>query len=116
MIPESLIWNLLAKEGYQTKYINKVMRIYHVDVENSLSSTAIENRAFGSAIHSIAMFNWFFKSYFFTAPRFFLKRAYVLLRASKYLPCTLYELLRSVDSNLVKIMLIILGPFRKLTI
>ena len=116
LIPESLIWNLIAKEGYQTKYINKILRIYHTDVDNSLSSTSIKNRAFGSMVYSIAMFNWFYKKYYFQSPRFFLKYTYVLLRASKFLPYNLQDYLKSIDSKRINFLLITLWPFRKMTI
>lgn len=116
LIPESIVWNLIAKEGYVTKYINKILRIYHVDVENSLSSTSIDKRAYGSAINSIAEFNWFFSTYHFKTPKFFLRNLYVLLRASKYLPFTLADYLKAIDSRVVKLSILTLWPFRKLTI
>lgn len=116
LIPESLIWNLIAKEGYQTKYINKILRIYHRGVDNSLSSTSVKDRAFGSMIYSIAMVNWFYKKYYFQSPRFFLKYIYVLLRASKFLPYSLQDYLNSIDSKRIKFLFITLWPFRKLTV
>lgn len=116
LIPESLIWHLIAKEGYLTKYINKTLRIYHVGVENSLSSTSIDKRAYGSAIHCIAAFNWFFGTYHIKTPIFFLKNTYVLLRASKHLSYNLRDYLNAIDSKLIKFLILILWPFRKLTI
>lgn len=116
LIPESLIWHLISKEGYQTKYINKTLRIYHRDVENSLSKTSTKNRAFGSMVYSVAMLNWFFNKYNSQTPRFFLKYIYVLLRASKFLPYTLKTYLRSVDSKRVRFLITTLWPFRKLTV
>lgn len=116
LIPEGLIWNLIAKEGYQTKYINEILRIYHIGVDNSLSSTNIKDRAFGSMIYSIAMFNWFFQKYYWQNPRFFLKYIYVLLRAAKFLTYSLQDYLKSIDSKPIKLMIITLWPFRKMTI
>ncbi|RKE95313.1 glycosyltransferase family 2 protein [Ichthyenterobacterium magnum] len=116
LIPESIIWNLIAKEGYITKYINKHLRIYHVDIENSLSSTSVDKRSYGSALDSIAGFNWFFNAYHFKTPKYFLKKLYVLLRASKYLPYNLGDYLRAIDSKVIKFLFISLWPFRKLTI
>ncbi|MGJ8593026.1 MAG: glycosyltransferase family 2 protein [Aquaticitalea sp.] len=116
LIPEGIIWNLVAKEGYLTKYINKTLRIYHVDVADSLSSTSIEKRAFGSVIHSLAVLNWFFISYFFKTPIFFFKSIYVLLRASKYLPYNLNDYVRAIDSRFIKFFFIVLWPFRRLTL
>lgn len=115
LIPESIVWNLIAKEGYLTRYINKILRIYHVDVENSLSTISVEKRAFGSAINSIAAFNWFYTAYLFKAPKFFLKNLYVLLRASKFLPYKLNDYLKAIDSKFVKVILVASWPFRKLT-
>ena len=116
LIPEGVVWNLISKEGYLTKYINKTLRIYHVDVQNSLSSTSLEKRAFGSVINSIASFNWFFSTYFFKTPKMFLKNLYVLLRASKYLNYTFRDYINSIDSSLIKILIAILWPFRRLMI
>jgi glycosyltransferase involved in cell wall biosynthesis len=114
LIPERIIWDLIAKEGYVTKYINKVLRIYHLDVENSLSSTSIDKRAYGSAINCIAGFNWFFTTYHFKTPKFFFKNLYVLLRASKYLPYNLEDYLNAIDSKVVNFLMVTLWPFRKL--
>lgn len=116
LIPESIIWNLIAKQGYLTKYINNILRIYHIDVENSLSSLSVDKKALGSVIDSIASFNWFFKTYYFKTPIFFLKKIYVVLRASKYLPFNLKDYLNAVDSSLIKILILCLWPFRKLTV
>lgn len=116
LIPESLIWNLIAYEGYLTKYVNETLRIYHVGIENSLTSTSLEKRAYGSVIHCIAMFNWFFGTYYLKTPKFFLKNIYILLRASKYLPYKLQDYLKAVDSRSIKILIFTLWPFRKLTI
>jgi hypothetical protein len=113
LIPEGIIWNLISKEGFVTKYINKVLRIYHVDVENSLSSTSVNKRAFGSAIHSISGFNWFFREYYFKTPKFFLRNLYVLLRASKFLSYSLKDYLNAIESKVVNFIIIILWPFRK---
>lgn len=114
-IPESLIWTLIAKEGYITKYINKVLRIYHIGDDSSLSSMSLKKRAFGSVINCIAGFNWFYSSYRFKTPKYFLKNIYVLLRASKYLPYHLKDYLNAIDSKVLKFLILILWPFRKLT-
>lgn len=115
-IPESIIWYLIAKEGYITKYINETLRIYHLDVENSITSTSINKRAYGSAINCIAGFNWFFSKYHFKTPKFFFKNLYVLLRASKYLSYSLKDYLKAIDSKVVKLLIVISWPLRKLTI
>lgn len=113
-IPESLIWTLIAKEGFMTKYINKILRIYHIDVNDSLSTMSLKERSFGSIINCIARFNWFFNLYFFKAPKFFVKNLYVLLRASKYQSFKLKDYLNAIDSKIVKLLMITLWPFRKL--
>jgi hypothetical protein len=45
LIPESLIWNLITKDGFVIKYINQVLQIYHIWAENSLSSINIVKTA-----------------------------------------------------------------------
>lgn len=112
-IPESLVWNLIAKEGYVTKYINKVLRIYHIGVENSISSNNIDNIAFGASINYIARFNWFSKLIFKT-PKFFIKNLYHLLRMSNYVSFKLNDYLKAIDSNIIKLAFVILWPIRKI--
>lgn len=112
-IPESLIWNLIAKEGYQTKYINAITRVYYIDVNDSLSSMSLNKRSFGSIINCIAIFNWFFSDNYLKAPHYFLKNIYVLLRASKYQSFSLKNYIEALNSTLLKILIITLWPFRK---
>jgi glycosyltransferase involved in cell wall biosynthesis len=113
-IPESLIWNLIAKEGYITKYINKILRIYYIDTEGSISSSSINKVAFGASINYVARFNWFFKSYFFKSPMFFIKNQYHLLRISNHVSFKLNDYLKAIDSTIIKIVFVILWPFRKI--
>lgn len=111
-IPESLIWNLIAKQGYITKYINEVLRIYYINVEGSISSSDINKVAFGTSINCIARFNWFFKSYFFKSPKYFMKNLYLLLRMSNHVSFKLNDYLKAIDSIIIKIVFIILWPTR----
>lgn len=110
---EGIIWTLLAKEGYQTKYFNKVLRIYNVGVENSISASEPAKTALGTALLNIAFFNWFFTSYFFRSPVFFLKNLYFLLRESNYLPFNLNTYIISLESRTIKFLIVLLWPFRK---
>lgn len=112
-MPEGLIWNLLSVEGFKTKYINKVVRIYYLDTENSISSSSQLKVALGSASHYIANFNWFFNKFFFKAPIFFFKNLYFLLRVSQYLEFNLKTYTTSINSLIVKFFFITLWPFRK---
>ncbi|MBT8266887.1 MAG: glycosyltransferase family 2 protein [Bacteroidia bacterium] len=112
-MPEGLIWNLLSKQGYTTKYINTPLRIYHTGLENSISSSGFEKTALGSATQYIANFNWFFNSYFIKAPIFFLKNLYFLLRISKYLDFNLKTYTTSIDSFVIKFFFVLLWPIRK---
>lgn len=110
---EGIIWCLLAKNGYLTKYINTVVRIYHIDVENSISSSERKNTAFGAVIYHIAIFNWFFRSHGFKAPKFFLKNLYFLLSNAKYLNLNLKNYITSIDSYIIKLLFVLLWPFKK---
>ncbi|WP_456441513.1 glycosyltransferase family 2 protein [Psychroserpens sp.] len=113
-IPESLIWNLIAKQGYITKYINKILRIYYVDIQGSISSSSINKVAFGASINYVARFNWFFKTHFFKSPMFFIKNLYHLLRISNHVSFKLNDYLKAIDSTIIKIAIIILWPTRKI--
>ena len=112
-MPEGLIWSLLAQQGYQTKYINKVLRIYYLGIENSISSSAQEKVALGTISQYVSNFNWFFENSFYKAPKFFLKNLYFLLRASKYLDFNLKNYTTSIDSFVIKFFFVLLWPFRK---
>ncbi len=111
---EGIIWNLLAKEGFITKYINKVVRIYHLDIQDSISSAPKTNNALGAVIQNIVNFNWFFKDYFFKSPVSFLKNLYFLLKSSAYLDFKLNNYLAALDSIVVKFFFMLLWPFRRL--
>lgn len=110
---EGIIWNLLAKHGYQTQYINEVLRIYHINTSGSISSSSEEKTALGAIIYYIVNFNWFFKSHFYRSPLFFLKQLYFLLSKSKYLDFNLKNYTMSIDSNIIKFLFVLLWPIRK---
>jgi glycosyltransferase involved in cell wall biosynthesis len=112
-MPEGLIWNTLALHGYETKYINKSLRIYYVGVGNSITSSGFEKTALGNATQYVANFNWFLKSYWSKAPKFFIKNLYFLLRISKYLDFNLKNYTTSIDSYVIKFFFVLLWPIRK---
>lgn len=112
-MPEGLIWNLLSKTGFQTKYINQTLRIYHTGLEHSISSSGFEKTALGSATQYIANCNWFFNSYVFKAPLFFIKNLYFLVRISKYLDFNLKNYTTSIDSPVIKFFFVLLWPIRR---
>ena len=114
-MPENLIWNTVARNGFLTKCINKSLRIYNVGVEGSIMNTAMTSKsAFGAVLNGLAQINWFFKGYFFKSPVLFLKTLYVTLRSSKYLDYPLKDYLKAVDSYLIKFIILIVWPFRKI--
>ncbi len=113
-VPESIIWNTIARNGFLTKCVNKILRIYHIGVENSIMNTPMTSKnAFGNVLNGIAKQNWFFNTYFFKSPIFFLKSLYITLRSSKYLDYPLKTYLRSFDSYIIKSLVFVLWPFRK---
>ena len=113
-VPESLIWNTVARSGFLTKCVNKTLRIYHVGVENSIMNSPMTSRtAFGMVLNGLSLYNWFFKTYFLKSPVFFLKSLYVTLRSSIYLEYPLNVYLRSIDSYVIKALVFILWPFRR---
>lgn len=112
-MPEGLVWNLLAKKDFITVYINKALRIYHTNIENSISNSNIEKTALGSATQLIANYNWFFKENFFKAPTYFIKSLYFLLRLSNYLDFNLKNYTTSIDSPIIKFFFVLLWPIRR---
>ncbi|WP_299336514.1 glycosyltransferase family 2 protein [uncultured Psychroserpens sp.] len=110
---EGIIWTLFATHGYKTKYINTVVRIYHTNIENSISSSAKHKTALGAAVYHTVLCNWFFKSYATSSPKFFLKNLYFLLSKSKYLDLNLKNYTTSIDPFVIKFLFVLLWPFRK---
>lgn len=113
-IPENLIWNTVARNGFLTRCVNKVLRVYNVGVEGSIMNTPMTSRsAFGSVLGGLSEYDWFFKKYFFKSPVYFLKTLYVTLRSSTYLDYPLNVYLRSIDSYMIKFVVFVLWPFRR---
>ena len=113
-IPEGIIWELISKNNFSTKYINTVLRIYYLDTENAISIQNHEKDAFGMAIYSLAIINWFYKSHLFRVPSLFLKRIFTLLRAANYLDYSFNQYWHSIDSFLLKLLFLIGWPFKKI--
>ncbi len=114
LIPESFIWMTLAKEGFITKYCHDILRIYHVDVQDSLSTKSYSQKALGMALYAILFCNFFYEDFIWKYPKDFLKRVYSLLKSSIYLDYSLAVYLRSLDSKMIKFLLILAWPFRKI--
>ncbi len=113
-VPESLIWNTVARTGFLTKCVNIPLRIYHVGVENSIMNSPMTSKtAFGTVLNGIAINNWFISNYFFVSPIFFLKSIYVTIRSTKYIDYPLNIYLKSIDSFLFKSLIFVLWPIRK---
>lgn len=114
-IPESLIWNNIAKNGFLTKCVNKSLRIYHINREGSIMNTPMTSKsAFGVVLNIISQFNWFYKDYFKKSPIYFLKLVYIMLRSSCYLDFPKNIYLRSINSRLLRSSVVSLWPLRKL--
>jgi glycosyltransferase involved in cell wall biosynthesis len=113
-VPESMIWDPVAGNGFLTKCVNKVLRIYHVGVEGSIMNTPMTARsAFGTVLKGLAVFDWFYKRYFFKSPVFFLKTLYITVRSTRYLDYPLKDYLSAIDSYIIKTIVILIWPFRR---
>jgi len=112
-IPEGILWNLLSKHNLETVYINNVLRTYYLDTENRVSNADNKRDAYGMAIYSLAIINWFYKDYFVKNPKLFLKRFYTLLRASHFLNFSKSDYLTALDSNMFKFFLLLGWPFKR---
>ncbi|WP_250436286.1 glycosyltransferase family 2 protein [Hanstruepera flava] len=113
-IPEGIIWELISKEGFTTKYINEILRIYYLDTENRISIQNHEKDAFGMAVYSLSILNWFQNDYLFKTPKLFIKRCYTLLRAAQYLEFSLKDYLNAIENKTLKLVFLMGWPFKKL--
>ncbi|EGV45057.1 glycosyltransferase family 2 protein [Bizionia argentinensis JUB59] len=113
-IPEGIIWELIGKQGFETKYINDILRIYYLDTENAISIQNHKKDAFGMALYSICILNWHYMDYITKEPKLFIKRILTLSRAAYYLELQLSAYLKSIDSLLLKLLFIMVWPFKSL--
>ncbi|OBX24138.1 MULTISPECIES: glycosyltransferase family 2 protein [Bizionia] len=113
-IPEGIIWELLANQGFKTKYVNHILRIYYLDTENAISIQNHKKDAFGMAIYSLCILNWFYSDYFMKYPTLFIKRILTLLRAAIFLDLSLKSYTNAINSTLLKTLFILGWPFKKL--
>jgi glycosyltransferase involved in cell wall biosynthesis len=114
LIPEAFLWNTVDKAGYLTKFINSVTRIYYIANVDNLSSLKYDKKSFGMAVYSLLFINFFQKDHFSRYPKPFLKRLVSMIIASCYLEFNLISYCKSVNNWFLKILLILLWPFRKI--
>lgn len=113
-IPDGYLWLTIAKEGYITKYIDDVTRVYFTDTENSLSKLEYSRKAFGMAIYSILFLNYFHRDYLLRIPKVFIRRLVSILKASNYLEYTMSTYFNSIESRIMKLLFLVLWPLRKI--
>ncbi|QRM90173.1 glycosyltransferase [Lacinutrix sp. WUR7] len=113
-IPEGIIWEFIAKQGFKTKYINQKLRTYYLDTKNAISIQNHEKDAFGMAIYSLSVLNWFYQDYLLKNPKLFIKRVYTLSRASRYLEFNLKDYQKAIKSKTLSICFTIAWPLKKL--
>tara|TARA_R110000850_G_scaffold240866_4_gene365390 strand:- start:886 stop:1842 length:957 start_codon:yes stop_codon:yes gene_type:complete len=113
-IPEGVIWEFIAKQGFQTKYVNHILRVYYLDTENAISIQNHKKDAFGMAIYSLCILNWFYSDYFMKYPTLFIKRILTLLRAAVFLDFRLNSYIKAINPKLLKTLFILGWPFKKL--
>ena len=84
-----------------------------MDMTENLSSLGYEKKAFGMTLYALVFLNNFYRKYLFKIPVDFAKRIYSLLKASQFLDYRLKHYTRSLDSGLIRMIVILLWPFRK---
>lgn len=102
LIPEGLIWEFISSQGFETLYINEMLRIYYTDTHNRLSNKDHQKNSFGMALYSISIINWFSKDYFYKKPKHFLKRTYTLLRAAHYLNYSRNDYIKAIPNKMLR--------------
>lgn len=113
-IPEGIIWELIAREGFKTKFTNDILRIYYLDTVNAISIQNHKNDAFGMAIYSLCILNWFYKDYLHKAPMLFVKRVFTLLRAASFLKFNYMDYIQSIESISIRILFTVGWPIKSL--
>jgi len=113
-IPEGVIWSLLSKHNFKTVYTNDVLRIYYLNTENRISKQNHKNDAFGMAVFSLCLLNWFSKDYFWNYPKIILTRIYTLLRAAIFLDFEKSDYTNAIEDRSMKFIFSSLWPFKKL--
>lgn len=113
-MPESMIWELIARQGFETKYVNKVLRIYYVGTPNAISNQNHEKDAFGMVVYSLCVLNWFYEDYLFKGPKLFAKRIYTLLRAAQFSEFSLKQYQEAIQSRILKFCFTLGWPFKGL--
>ncbi|MFD2823586.1 glycosyltransferase family 2 protein [Lacinutrix iliipiscaria] len=113
-IPEGVIWELIASQNFETKYINETLRTYYLDTANAISIQNHEKDAFGMAVYSLSILNWYYKTHLFKQPKLFVKRIYTLLRAAQYLEFSLNDYQQATQSKLLKLCFTLGWPFKRL--
>ncbi|TYA58942.1 glycosyltransferase family 2 protein [Formosa maritima] len=113
-IPEGIIWNLLSKHQFKTVFTNDIQRIYYLDTGNRISNQNHKNDAFGMAVFSLCILNWFYKDYFWKNPKVFLIRVYSLIRAAIFLDFKRQDYIKALDSKKIKLLVNLCWPFKKM--
>jgi len=113
-IPEGVIWNLFSKHNYDTVYTNDTLRIYHMDTGNRISNQNHKNDAFGMAIFSLCILNWFSKDCFWKNPKLFLIRVYSLIRAAIFLDFKRQDYIDAIEPKGMKLLVNLCWPFKRL--
>lgn len=114
-IPEGVLWNLISKQHFKTMYTNDVLRIYYLDASNRLSDEQHESNAFGMAVFSLCLLNWFYKDFFWKNPKIFLARMFALLRSANYLNYKRQDYINAMNDNSLKFIFTMCWPFKKMT-
>ncbi|MCX7549509.1 glycosyltransferase family 2 protein [Xanthomarina sp. F2636L] len=113
-IPEGVLWNLISKQQYKTMYTNDLLRVYYMDTSNSITNEQHESNAFGMAVFSLCLLNWFYSDYFWKNPKIFLARMFALLRSANYLDYKRHDYTNALSDKSLKFIFTIAWPFKKI--
>jgi glycosyltransferase involved in cell wall biosynthesis len=108
-VSEFVLWARLGKK-YKTRYLNKSLRIYHVDSNNSLLRNQLEERTHYNLAVSIKYFLDENLSYFFWNPSYFIRLAIKFIISGFALNLKASQILKEIKTWGVKFLYVSLLP------
>lgn len=115
-ISEGVLWFALANQGYKTRYINNIVRVYYVK-ENAMSimnNNDVRKNSFGILAVNTLILNSR-ENYFRDNPIFYIRTVLKYIVASFFQQVSLLQMFSSIHKLLFKIMLLFFLPLGYLT-
>ncbi|MBK8698717.1 MAG: glycosyltransferase family 2 protein [Saprospiraceae bacterium] len=109
-IPEGLLWISIANQGYKTRYINEIVRVYYVDEGGSIMSTNnFKANSFGKYKYALLFMNSF-RLYYLYNPKHILGQMRNYIASGLIQQKTIFRLYSDIRNIYLKILFIFMLP------